>query len=188
MEIKEIKTLEKLVQELFHTNEVLPFETSIQTFPKGSVLLLPGQIENNIYYVHSGIVQSSILASSKQEKIYGFAFPGQLFNSLASFMSQQPTDLTFTCITDCTLECIPRESFNKALEHSILANKFMKYFYEYIYLFRVNKEREMLTLSGAERYSKLMKNHPEIIKLLPVGKIAKYLGIHPRSLSRLRKF
>lgn len=180
-------TLEKFVQELFQTNEKLPFETSVKKYKKKSVFLGPGQIEKNIYFVSSGIVQSSLVTSHNQEKIYGFAFTGDFFCSLLSFITQQPTDLTFTCLTDCVLEIIPRESFNAALEESMLANKFMKYFYEYIYMMRVDKERDLLKLTGKERYLKLIKTKPEIIKQIPVGKIAKYIGMHPRSLSRLRK-
>jgi CRP-like cAMP-binding protein len=181
------KNLEKFIQEQFQTKETLPFETFIRKYKKNTILLSPGEVEKNIYFISSGIVQSSILTTAKQEKIFGIAFPQQFFCSLRSFITQKPTDLTFTCITDCVLEVIPRDSFNQALENSMLANKFMKYFYEYIYLMRANREKDILTLTGSERYLKLIKEQPEIAKKFSVDKIAKYLGIHPRSLSRLRK-
>jgi len=44
-----------------------------------------------------------------------------------------------------------------------------------------------LTKSAQERYDELLSKRPDLIRLVPVNKIAKYLGIHPESLSRLRK-
>jgi CRP-like cAMP-binding protein len=182
-----ILTLQKFVQSHFVTNKKLPFEIQTIKFKKNSILLAPGEIEKNIYFLSSGIVESSIPSSKNQTKIYDFAFTGQFFCSLSSFITQEPTDLTFTCLTNCTIDIIAKESFDKALEKSVFANKFMKYFYEYIYLLRVQKERDLLTLTAKERYLKLIKTHPEIVQQIPIWKVAKYLGVHPRSLSRLRR-
>jgi CRP-like cAMP-binding protein len=181
-------TLQQFVQNHFGTGKKLPFEIIAKEYKKNEVLLAPGQVEGNIYFINSGIVESSIPASKNQTKIYDFAFSGQLFCSLSSFITQQPTDLTFTCLTNCSIEIVTKESIDKALEKSVMANKFMRYLYEYIYILRVTKERDLLTLSGKERYHKLIKTHPEIVQQIPIWKVAKYLGLHPRSLSRLRKF
>ncbi len=45
----------------------------------------------------------------------------------------------------------------------------------------------MLTKTTTERYLELMENRPEIFEEIPLSRIAIYLGIVPRSLSRIRK-
>ena len=50
--------------------------------------------------------------------------------------------------------------------------------------------QRMLSLhknSAQERYLTLLKEHPEIIKTVPLNMIASYLGITKFSLSRIRK-
>ncbi|WPP51935.1 cyclic nucleotide-binding domain-containing protein [Catalinimonas niigatensis] len=45
----------------------------------------------------------------------------------------------------------------------------------------------MLSKTTEERYAELLRLHKEYVAKIPVNKIAGYLGIHPKSLSRIRK-
>jgi len=51
----------------------------------------------------------------------------------------------------------------------------------------VEQTLEFQTLTAKERYEKLLKNHPEIFQKVQLYHIANYLGIAPKSLSRIRK-
>jgi hypothetical protein len=123
-----------------------------------------------------------------EEKILNFFFPNQLFSSVSSLITQAPTKFTFTCLTNCSIEVISKDVIDACMEDSIPANKFMRHFLEEAYMLRIKREADILSLSAAERYQKILEEQPELIRLFSVGKIAKYLGIHPNSLSRLRKF
>ena len=57
----------------------------------------------------------------------------------------------------------------------------MKTFYVVLSLFFI------LTKSATERYHELLNARPELVQQIPVHLIAKYLGIEPESLSRIRK-
>ena len=46
---------------------------------------------------------------------------------------------------------------------------------------------ERSTLTAEERYCKLLREQPTLIKYYPLKHIASYLGIQPGSLSRIRK-
>ena len=58
---------------------------------------------------------------------------------------------------------------------------------EQYYIHKTNRENEFLTLSAVERYKNLVDKRPELVRQIPVQLIAKYLGIEPESLSRIRK-
>ena len=45
----------------------------------------------------------------------------------------------------------------------------------------------MLAENAKDRYTQFVKENSKIIQRLPVGDIAKYLGITQQSLSRIRK-
>ena len=179
-------TLQKFIESEFNTKEKLPFKTSIIKLKKKTDTIVPGKIEKNVYFIRSGIMQVSILDDLGDEKILSFSFPNSLCNSISSFVTQKPTEYTLTCVTDCVLEVISRDDLYNAMEHSILANKFMRYYLELAYIYRLKKQKDLLTKSAATRYNELLKEEPELLKLLPIATIAKYLGIHSRSLSRLR--
>lgn len=166
----------------------LPFETNVVDFKKKSSVIKPGEIEHNIYFLRSGIIQAGLHIAGGEERILNFFFPNHLFSSVSSFITQNPTKFNFTCLTNCTIEVISKKSIDAVLETSIPANKFMRHFLEYVYIMRITKETDSLSLTAAERYNKILEEQPELIRLFPVAKIAKYLGIHPNSLSRLRKF
>ena len=46
---------------------------------------------------------------------------------------------------------------------------------------------DLATLTAEQRYVKLVKESPNIIKHVPLKYIASYLGIKPESLSRIRR-
>ena len=46
---------------------------------------------------------------------------------------------------------------------------------------------DLTTLTGKERYLKLMRTHPSIVQNVPLNYIASYLGLNAGSLSRIRQ-
>ena len=44
----------------------------------------------------------------------------------------------------------------------------------------------MLHTTGRERYERLLSEHPELLRRIPLGDLATYLGLTPVSLSRIR--
>jgi hypothetical protein len=68
-----------------------------------------------------------------------------------------------------------------------LANQLGRVVTEDLFIKKSNREKDFLTKSAEERYIELLSKRVDIIKMVSVNKIAKYLGIHPDSLSRIRK-
>lgn len=106
---------------------------------------------------------------------------------MCSIITNKPTKITIKCLTECTIETVKYKDFSTASEKSLLLNKISRRLLEQFYLYRVKKEKDLMTKNASERYLDLIKHRPDIIKVIPLEKIAKYLGIHPRSLSRIRK-
>jgi hypothetical protein len=79
------------------------------------------------------------------------------------------------------------QDMTKAYEHSLLANQLGRIVTEQYYIRKTNREKDFLTKTATERYEELITNRPELIHDIPVNMIAKYLGIKPESLSRIRK-
>lgn len=170
----------------FPDDAPLPFPVSEMRLKKNHVLTSIGQTEARAYFIQQGIVEIS-MNNDGNEKILEFFFPGQFTCAYTSFLTQRPSDVRLTCLTDCVLEMFERRHLMEAYTTSLLANQIGRYATEQIFLMRTKREKEFLTISAEERYLNLMKERPDILSIIPVNKIAKYLGVHPESLSRIRK-
>src|SRR4030095_9524152 len=104
-----------------------------------------------------------------------------------SFITQKPSDVQIVALTDCQLQAIQYDDLQSAYKTSFLANKLGRLLTEQIYIRKTQREKDFLTKSAEERYKDLISQRSELIQLIPINKIAKYLGIHPESLSRIRK-
>lgn len=157
-----------------------------QRFRKGAILTDYGQIERKLYFINSGFVQLTMLHDG-EERIIEFFFADSFVCAYTSFLKQEPSDVRITALTECKTEMIQYGDLQNAYQTSLLVNKLGRVLTEQIYLIKTKREKDFLTKSAAERYAELLSLRPDVLKLIPVNKIAKYLGIHPESLSRIRK-
>lgn len=164
----------------------LPYAVMPVQFSKGTVITDYGQIERAVYFLNSGIVEMSI-KSYVSEKMIDFFFEHEMFTSLTSFLLQQPSDVQMTALVDCEAEMILREDLLLAYNTSLNANRLGRIVIEQAYMNKAKREKDLLTKTAEERYAEMFRTHSNYISKIPVNKIAKYLGIHPESLSRIRK-
>ncbi len=164
----------------------IPYKVEKVHFKKGDIITRYGQVEDSIYYMNNGIVEMSI-KSYMSEKVIDFFFNNELFCGFTSFLKQEPTDVQIVALVDSTIERIQREGLYKAYETSFAANKFGRICTEHGYIRKSDREKELLTKTAEERYAELFRTKSQYISQIPVNKVAKYLGIHPESLSRIRK-
>ncbi|WP_411029309.1 Crp/Fnr family transcriptional regulator [Spongiimicrobium sp. 3-5] len=163
----------------------LPFPVKKIHVEKGTSITTYGQVEDTLYFMNKGIVEMKI-KSYMTEKVIDFFFERELFCGYTSFLNQLPTDVQITALMDCEMEIIKRKDLMSAYEISLEANKFGRIATEQGYIRKSDREKDLLTKTAEERYLEMFQSRSEYISHIPVNKIAKYLGIHPESLSRIR--
>ncbi|MDO5970152.1 cyclic nucleotide-binding domain-containing protein [Flavivirga aquimarina] len=166
--------------------EDLPFPVKKSFLKKGEIVTEYGQVEDSLYFMNRGIAEITI-KSYVSEKIIDFFFEKEFFCCFTSFLNQQPGDVRVMALMDCDVEVIKREDLMQAYNDSFDVNKFGRIMTEHGYIRKSNREKALLTKTAEEIYVEMFKNKPDYISNIPVNKIAKYLGIHPESLSRIRK-
>ena len=65
--------------------------------------------------------------------------------------------------------------------------RFFRKLFESAYISTLIRLHSSHSESADIRYKKLLSNHPNLLKRIPLIYIASYLGITPESLSRIRK-
>ncbi|WP_182835461.1 Crp/Fnr family transcriptional regulator [Flagellimonas lutimaris] len=181
-----VEYIQKHIDDSF-CEEELPFKVSKRTLKKGEIICDYNQIENNVYFLQKGIIQANIENSNGDIRIVDFFFQEDFVCSYTSLLNSAPSDVQMIATTDCDVEIVSAMELAQAYEHSLLANQLGRKETEKLYLRKVRREKELLTLTGEERYLRLITLHPEITNQVSIGSIAKYLGIHPESLSRIRR-
>ena len=162
---------------------VLDFE--IQRFSKGNCLVEAGTTQSNFYFLRQGIVEATV--PGKQEWIFDFFFPNSVIGSYSSLLTGRPSRIAIVAIEDCEVETYSWEQLKNQYKTSLGANQFGRYITEQTFLLRSKREIDFLSKSAEQRYEELLQVQPDLILKIPVHRIARYLGIHPESLSRIRK-
>ena len=164
----------------------LPVNVKRIKFTKGTIPFIEGEIEQNIYFLVSGYLKCGI-KSDKGERVLDFIFPETLFSSVSSLLKQTPANVYHVCMSDCTVDVINFAELKAACKTSITANEFFIHFLTEQYLIRVRKEKDLLSKTVAQRYFDLLENRKELFVYVSASDIAKYLNVHPLSLSRLKR-
>ena len=170
----------------FKDNSTFPVSIKEVVFPKGSIITDYGQIERKLYFINSGLVQLTMLHEG-EEKIIDFFSANEFVCSYTSFLKQEASDVRLTALVDCQTEVILYNDLQEAYRTSFVANQLGRLFTEQIYMVKTKREKDFLTKSAKERYTDLISERPEIFRSVGVNKIAKYLRLHPESLSRIRR-
>jgi CRP-like cAMP-binding protein len=163
-----------------------PFPVVSKKVKKGTIIYPYDRKGNKIYFLNEGIVETTI-GFGQIEKTLSFIFPGNFFCAFASLLTEKPSELQGTAITECTYQEFLYCDYLKACEKLLLVNKIGRLEVEAYYLNKFQREKDFLTKTKEEMYLDLIRNKPEILRQVPLNKIANYFGILPETLSRIRK-
>ena len=153
---------------------------------KGAYLTRTDEIENHIYYLVSGAVKVAIMTSG-EERILDFWFAPSFFSSYTSFIQRTPSKVYIQTLSHCEVAHMTYETVQQGYQSSLFFNQVGRVMAERLFVLKTQREIDFLTKTAEERYVELFNASPEIIQNIPVHQIARYLGIHPESLSRIRK-
>jgi CRP/FNR family transcriptional regulator, anaerobic regulatory protein len=153
---------------------------------KKAFLLKEGETENYVYFVVEGVFRLYLIKNNK-EICVEFAFSNQLMSSYLSLKFNKPSILNIQALADSKVLRLHRDQMNQFNDLSKNSERFTRQTLELLYCQKLHREMTFLTTSAEERYRKLLQKQPEMEKVIAVKDLATYLGIHPESLSRIRK-
>lgn len=156
-----------------------------QSIPAKTVLLRAGEIAQHLYIVKEGCMRLCFNHDGN-EVTFQFFFEEMAVASIESFTQESPSLFTLESIEPTTLWCCKRSDFMALVNESPQLTHACTDFvlsrlinYSHLFLSRI-------TDTPAQRYEKLVTDHPEIIQRVAQHYIASYLGITAVSLSRIR--
>ena len=155
---------------------------------KKSVFIKVNQIENHISFIESGIVRLFIPKDNPEKEItFGFSFKNQFVSAYDSFLTQSPSNYQLQALTETAMLSISYEDLQSVYKSTQIGNLIGRLTAEDLFLIKSKREQDLLNLNAEQRYLKLFKERPELLKSIPLKYISSYIGVTAQALSRIRK-
>ncbi|MBX7242091.1 MAG: cyclic nucleotide-binding domain-containing protein [Bacteroidia bacterium] len=164
--------------------DLLTKKLKTKTFKKGEFIIVPGQIQRELYFVKSG-VQMSYFDAEKKTHVIAFTYPPNLCAIPESYSFQTPSKYFLTCLTDCELEYITFDELQIIFDESQQVERLFRRMTETILAGIINRHIELHSMTIEERYKTFCQRSPHLLQLVPHKYIASYLGVDPTNFSKL---
>ncbi|QXP79352.1 MULTISPECIES: Crp/Fnr family transcriptional regulator [Winogradskyella] len=159
-----------------------------QCIKKKTIFLKTNEIENHISFIESGVVRLFIPKENPDKEItFGFSFKDQFVSAYDSFLTQTPSAYQLQALTDTTLLSMTYSDLQEVYKNTQIGNLIGRLTAERLFLLKSKREQNLLNLTAEERYLKLFKERPELLKVIPLKYISSYIGVTAQALSRIRK-
>ncbi|OYT14532.1 MAG: hypothetical protein B7C24_17820 [Bacteroidetes bacterium 4572_77] len=180
------KILSKYVSFTQEELEPLLQRVKICTLKKNDFFIDEGQIARSIAFTLKGYLR--VYYNHDGEEITRDISPRRSFvTALPSFVSEKPSFEIIKAITDCELLTIQKKDLNFLYDNYPKWERFGRLIMEEMFVESQHRVYSFITHTAEDRYRMLLKEHPDIIREVPLKYIADFIGIKLPSLSRLRK-
>jgi CRP-like cAMP-binding protein len=165
----------------------LPFQKRMEV-PAKTILLEEGKKSQHYIYIEKGCVRT-FLNKNGDDKTVQFFFENDGLTSFDSFINNVPSPVTIETIEPAVIYLLHKKYVTQFLEElsqetgfakmilQVAAQRQLHYMNEFVSFIRDTPE---------QRYQKLLKERPHIIRRIPQHYIASYLGISKVHLSRIK--
>lgn len=158
-----------------------------KTVKRGRILLRPGDICRQVYFVTKGCLRSYVIDDKGKEFVIQFAPENWWITDLNSFYSQE-TAMFFIDVIEPVEILVGEKDFQQKLEaihpdFNPLFNLLIRNSFRALQKRLVNQ----LVATAEDRYLDFLNTYPDLARRIPQRMIASYIGVMPESLSRIRK-
>lgn len=155
-------------------------------FRKGERIVECGGYNDSLYILQTGICRAFRSQEDANLTLW-FAFGGDAVFDIFCYHGKSPSRIGIEAETECCALVIRKQELESRCASSItMANAIRRIFERHAFVF----ENSIFTFfdceDGSERYRLILQRHPELLKHIPLKKLASYLLITPQSLSRIR--
>lgn len=144
------------------------------------------QICNYIFFIQKGVLKTYFIDENNKEAINGIAIDNNFCTSVSSFVNQIPSSEIIEALEDTILIAISFSNFKILTDrYPVYKDIYVKILEDYLTFMTWRIESVML-MDSVERYNTLMRIYPKLFLRVSNHDMAKYLGMSPETLSRIK--
>lgn len=156
------------------------------SYRKNEIIKEANRTENSLSIITKGSA-GVFLWKENVPVCLDLCYEHEFFGDYMSFITQRSTELFTQAIESTELLSISFADLNDLYQHSKIGVNIGRIAAESLFIHKQLQQIDLLMLTAEERYLKLLKRQPAIVRRTPQKHIASYLGITPESFSRIRK-
>lgn len=153
-------------------------------FEKGSYILRPGEVQQDLFVILSG-VQMSFLETEKKLHVMAFTYPPGFCAVPESFLRQQPSEYFIQCLSETRALALPLSGFQDLKRRHREFESMLLHMTEEVLCGVLQRHRELHTRTMEERYRDFTSRSPHLLQMVPHKYLASYLGIDATNFSKL---
>ena len=146
---------------------------------RGQHLLRAGQRASHAFFVGSGVLREYYVNREGVEATRRFCQAGELSGSLADLLSEGPALCSIEALEPGEVLSVEWARCDALSRTSPAWMMLLRRIAEGLYLRKIEREFDMLTLPAAARYRRFAESFPSLDARLPRTLVASYLGITP---------
>lgn len=153
---------------------------------KNTHIVEKGFFNDNFYIIKDGILRAYIPDDGVGQTLW-FGYPGQAVFNVWCYNNGTRSPISIEAVNPSSLYSITKAELEGLCAESLsICNLIRKIFIGHA----TDTEESFANIfecdSGMERYLSILKRHPELLKYVPLKKLASYIHLAPQSLSRIR--
>ena len=156
-------------------------------FSSGQHVFMQGDADRSLYLLREGLLKAYYLSENGKEAVKSFLLPGDVIGSLAAFGQHGICSFNLLCMEPTKLLGV---RFDKLIETSRQDQELANAMVDMLLQLSMKKEKrefDFLCRSAEERYRELLELSPNLVEKVTQNDVARYLGVTPVALSRLKK-
>ncbi len=156
------------------------------SYKKGEFFLGDGQICKHAGFIKKGLIRYYI-NNDGEDKTYEFGQESNFVCNYESFLPQKPSTKIIQALEDCEILQISYDNLQVLYQTVSGWERFGRLVIEQVFVQLLNGLGSLYTDTPEQRYTKLIREHPDLLQRVSQYHIASYVGVKPQSLSRIRK-
>jgi CRP-like cAMP-binding protein len=180
------KILEGLAGEPLPEWDVAEAATKSLNFAPGASLFWTGDRHPFIYFVCMGLIKLVYDTPDGNEWVKAFCAEESFFASASALSAEGRTSFSAVCVEATVVERLDFSVIRRLADIHIGWQRACSNAFQLYGVRKEKRERELLTLSAEERYRLFVKEHPALWGRIPQKDLARYLGVTPVGLSRIK--
>ncbi len=155
--------------------------------PKGEHQIMPGQMEEYIYFIISGATRIYHISAKGEDITLAFSYDNTFTGDYGSFLTRRKATFYNQAVSDCHLLRCKYIDINELHDKYQKMERWTRLGLEELLVGMLVRQVEMLSAPAEERFARLLRQSPHCFQLYTQKHIASYLGIQPETLSRLKR-
>lgn len=156
-------------------------------YQAGDFLFHQAEYEPNLFWIRKGLVKMAFFQSDGKEFVKSFLVENELAGSLLSVVFEKPSPYACICLESSLITKIPYAMIRELTNQSLAMKEIELSFIQQLTARKEDREYQFLCLTPEQRYLTFIEQYPSVYRRISQIELARFLGITPVALSRIKK-